>query len=71
MLSPVAFIKRATPWRLQIRGKVLGGRSGARLCSGWSWKPGWDNKEMKTEQTQAQKEKLEDGEPRHWFWKLS
>lgn len=25
---------------------------------------------MKTEQT-AQKEKLGDGEPRHWFWKLS
>lgn len=72
MLSPVAFIIRAAPWRLQIRGesvrRTIWGQALQWLVL--ETRLGQQGNEDTTD-AQAQEEKLGDGEPRYWFWKLS
>lgn len=68
MLSPVAFIIRAAPWRGKSVRRTVWGQ--ALQWSVLETRLGQQGNEHRTD-TQAQKEKLGDSEPRHWFWKLS
>lgn len=57
MLSPVAFIIQAAPWRLQIRGESVRRTVWGQALQWLVLETKLDNKEMKTEQTHRHKRK--------------